>query len=304
MRRPLHPACAGMRCDSALWLHGRLRAVASAGLALLLGACSSLAPPAPPPSPPAAPSPPATPAAAYVAMVAASPGPAQGGQTVVLPAPRQRLKAVALQEWAVWGRSRWQLQANTFERPAASAPGAEHQPDLTSRVLHYWYSFKNGRDFPAERSLYKDGSLLPWSAVFISYLMKTSGIPGELFPPSESHWNYIRAALESPSPRGFEALDAALQPPQDGDLICAPREADPARNKNFAQLQKMTRKERDQGWPYHCDLVVAVTDATVEALGGNVNESVVLTVAARDARGLLLPTADRPWTVVLRNHLP
>jgi hypothetical protein len=271
-----------------------------------LSGCASLHP-----TPPAAPAPLEPPAAAasavdpqaYIEMPVPAEGPARGGLAVSLPSPRERLKHLALQEWTLWGRGRWQLQSNIVERPAGSELRAEHEPAYVARVLHYWYSFKGGRDFAAERTLFKDGSLLPWSAVFISYLMKTSGVGVDQFPPNESHWAYIRAILEAPNPRGFEALDANAQAPEEGDLICAPRDVEPTQQRSFAQLLRMSRKEREQGQPYHCDLVLNVTAQTVEALGGNVHESVMLSVVERDERGLLKPSAERPWSVLLRNHL-
>lgn len=281
------------------------RLLALLGLVALTG-CASLRP-----TPPAAPAPLEAPAAAasavdpqaYIATSVPVEGSARGGLGVSLPSLRERLRHIALQEWTLWGRGRWQVQTNTVERPAGTELRAEHEPAYVARVLHYWYSFKGGRDFAAERTLFKDGSLLPWSAAFISYLMKTSGIGADQFPPNESHWAYIRAILEAPNPRGFEALDASAQAPEEGDLICAPRETEPQRNKSFAQLLRMSRKEREQGQPYHCDLVLNVTPQTVEALGGNVYESVMLSVVERDDRGLLKPSAERPWSVLLRNHL-
>lgn len=281
------------------------RLLPALGLAALSG-CAGLQPqqqvsPEPAQTPAAAAS--AVDPQAYIAMPVPAEGTARGGLGVSLPSLRERLRHIALQEWTLWGRGRWQVQSNTVERPAGTALRAEHEPAYVARVLHYWYSFKGGRDFAAERTLFKDGSLLPWSAVFISYLMKTSGIGPDQFPPHESHWSYIRAILEAPNPRGFEALDASERVPEEGDLICAPREAEPQRSKSFAQLQRMSRKEREQGQPFHCDLVLNVTPQAVEALGGNVHESVMLSVVERDARGLLKPSPERPWSVLLRNHL-
>jgi len=148
------------------------RLLALLGLAALAG-CAGLHP-----APPAAPAPLEAPAAAasavdpqaYIEIPVPAEGPARGGLGVSLPSPRERLKHLALQEWTLWGRGRWQLQSNTVERPAGSELRAENEPAYLARVLHYWYSFKGGRDFAAERTLFKDGSLLPWSVLLRNHL--------------------------------------------------------------------------------------------------------------------------------------
>lgn len=238
----------------------------------------------------------------YIAMPPATVGDARGGRSVSVPPLPERLKFLALQEWTLWGRARWNPAANTFERPAAEAPKTEDLPEATSRVLHYWFSFK-GRDFQAERALFADGSLQPWSAVFVSYLMKTAGVGAERFPQHEGHWTYIRAILDAPSANGFEALDAAANAPAVGDVLCAPRDAAAARFTSFAELSALTRQERARPYPYHCDLVVDITPTEAGLVGGNIAESVVWTRVAVDARGIVQPTQQRPWLVLLRNHL-
>jgi len=238
----------------------------------------------------------------YIAMPSMAAGDARGGRSVSVPPLPERLKYLALHEWTLWGRARWNLAANTFERLATVAPKTEDAPDAASRVLHYWFSFK-GRDFQAERALFADGSLQPWSAVFVSYLMKTAGVGAEFFPPHEGHWTYIRAILDAPNASGFEALDAAANVPAVGDVLCAPRDAAAARITSFAKLSALTRQERARPYPYHCDLVVDITPTEVGVVGGNISESVVWTRVPVDARGVVQPTPQRTWLVLLRNHL-
>ncbi|NML14842.1 DUF2272 domain-containing protein [Azohydromonas caseinilytica] len=222
-----------------------------------------------------------------------------GGRVVTLPTPRQRLVFTARQEWALWGRGVWDAATDTYEWPAATAPGREHVPDFSSRVLLYWQALDNGAGLQAEEAQYGDGSLIPWSAVFISFLVKAAGIGAERFPGSALHWHYIKHIHDAPDPQGFEALDAATTPPAVGDLICAPRDATALRVWSFAQLA-----DPDSRGGYHCDVVVEIGNGTLGAIGGNVRDAVTWTRVRLREGGLLEPSPQRPWIVVLRNHLP
>ncbi|MBB2487447.1 DUF2272 domain-containing protein [Mitsuaria sp. WAJ17] len=264
-------------------------------LAILQGCASVSAPPAipqrvePPPLP-------------DVESIERSEGEGLGGHPVAIPDWSARITQLALQEWALWGQVRWKLRSDELERPRGQASPTEAEPAFTSRVLHYWFAI--GQAEGLQRLIYPDGSLLPWSAAFISYLAKTAGLSAQQFPPSAAHWSYIRASLEQPRRSSFELLDAATAGPRVGDLICAPREAAIQRFDNFAQLQRLTRQERERLWPFHCDLVVEVQADRAGAIGGNVHERVVWTEAALDAQGRLLPQAERPWLLLLRRAEP
>jgi hypothetical protein len=222
----------------------------------------------------------------------------RGGHLVTLPTARQRLVFTALQEWRLWGRVQWDAAADTYAWPTVSAPPQEHQPDFSSRVLLYWQALDRG-DFQAEEAQYGDGSLVAWSAVFISFLMKSAGIGEARFPGSALHWHYIKHIVDAPDTQGFEALDAATTAPAVGDLICAPRHETALRVTSFAQLAG----DHSRGG-YHCDLVVQTGPGRLGAIGGNVRDAVVWSVVPLREGGLLQPTPKRPWIVVLRNHLP
>ena len=116
-----------------------------------------------------------------------------GGETAP-PAPStERLLALALQEWELWGRGRWVASTNLTERRLDAPRRQEAEPYLHARVLLYWIGVK-GPDYPLQRTRFDDGSLRPWSAVFISWLMRNAGFGDRQFEASELHWHYIRAA--------------------------------------------------------------------------------------------------------------
>ncbi len=264
-------------------------------LAILQGCVSVSAPPAIPQRVEAPPLP-------DIESVERSGGDGLGGHPVAVPDWRVRITQLARQEWTLWGQVRWKLQSDVLERPRGQASPTEAEPAFTSRVMHYWFAI--GPAEGTQRLLYPDGSLLPWSAAFISYLAKTAGLSPQQFPPSAAHWSYIRASLEQPRRSAFELLDAATDSPRVGDLICAPRDAAVQRFDSFAQLQRLTRQERERMWPFHCDLVVELQADHVGAIGGNVHERVVWTDAALDAQGHLRPETERPWLLLLRRGDP
>jgi len=227
-----------------------------------------------------------------------NPGAGLGGDAAPDAPSTERLLALALQEWELWGRGRWDAATNVTERRRDEARGQEAEPYLHARVLLYWIGVK-GPDYPLRRTRFDDGSLRPWSAIFISWLMRNAGYGDRQFEASELHWHYIRAALDGSRP-GLEARDAAVTPPRPGDLICAPRDVQAEAPSGFAQWAALPRAQRGRIWTWHCDLVVQVDGTELGAIGGNISESVTWTRTPLDDAGRLIPTPERPWTVLLR----
>jgi len=79
--------------------------------------------------------------------------------------------------------------------------------------------------------------------------------------------------------------------PRVGDLICASRAGGGTTLENL-----------DRG-PGHCDIVVEVRPGEVQAIGGNVRDSVTRSVFPLDANGFLSPIAGRPFFTVIENRL-
>ena len=80
--------------------------------------------------------------------------------------------------------------------------------------------------------------------------------------------------------------------PQVGDLICASREG------GGTTLENLNRG------PGHCDIVVEVRPGEVQAIGGNVRNSVSRSVFPLDANGFLSPISARTFFTVIENRLP
>lgn len=138
----------------------------------------------------------------------------------------------------------------------------------------------------------------PWSAAFISYLMKTAGFSPAEFAFSDSHSDYVRAALDTSAAEAagraaghvFRACDLATTRPRAGDLICATR-AGSAGTASFGALAAaIAAPSATPGFPMHCDLVVRSDeggDAKLDAIGGNVLNSVTLSRMTLNANKVL-----------------
>jgi peptidoglycan hydrolase-like protein with peptidoglycan-binding domain len=108
----------------------------------------------------------------------------------------------------------------------------------------------------------------PWSAVFISYVMRTAGA-GSAFRYSPAHQDYIAAArrnrLDNVTSNPFWAYRADEVVPQVGDLVCN------ARGNSGATYDNIGDKQRRKT---HCDIVVAVSPGKLRVIGGNVHDNV------------------------------
>lgn len=139
----------------------------------------------------------------------------------------------------------------------------------------------------------------PWSAAFISYIMRQSGA-GNNFRSSGYHARYIVDSVKNKNTQDypFRGYPINEKEPEIGDLICAPRGEDS--NLQYSQIvDKVVFKS-------HCDIVVAKNDnRNIEVIGGNVGDTVAKTIVLLDSNGHIRVTdADfRPWFVVIKNSL-
>ncbi len=221
-------------------------------------------------------------------------------------APFSRTDAVAIatREWRLFGEMVEDESGGSRPRPPPEQR-PEREPGLWQRVGEYWWLGMDagvpeaawtgkhdaqGHVFDAD----KDGAYA-WSAAFISYVMRIAGA-GARFPYAPDHAFYINAAR-----RGFGVVRAErpeAYAPLPGDLICAGRGA--ARGMRFADLPTA------DFFPGHCDIVVATSPGLIDAIGGNVDDSVVLTHVPVTAEGRIAGPDGvaldprTPWFVVVR----
>lgn len=222
------------------------------------------------------------------------------------PVVAHTLAALAQHEHARMGGARIAASGGLVHAGLAEAERT-HPPDshlmTWQRVWRYW------RAAPAfyERHLARLDALAPealqrttmidqpWSAAFISWLMREASVTEAQFAFSASHHDYVRAALAASeaeqrgeaSAYGWRACNLAQTPPRLGDLLCFARDGD-AGLTHFEALRAAVARGPV---PMHCELVVAHDGGQIQAMGGNVLDTVVLRTLAlqQDGSGLLWP---------------
>lgn len=261
-------------------------------LAAVLVGCAPL-PPKPPPRQPVAPS-------------------------LVPPDRIARLIARAEQEWIRWGSRIVLVPAGAD--PCALLPdgrcvevadgcGQERTAQLCPVVDEYWAALPYVRlrhncdrtdvceaEWPidaADPPAYAP----PWSAAFISAMMRDAGLDYPAFLPAAAHADYVVAAREG----HISAFDVLAVPAraEPGDLICAVRGA-----VELTPFELERIEDGRRATPMHCDIVVRVDlqRGVLEAIGGNVHQTVARSIVALDPLGRVSYDLNprRRWVLVLR----
>ena len=264
----------------------------AACLLLALGACAAT-----PPEQPLAPSEPDWPPISYPASV------------------RERIVGIAEREWREFGATEVDFSTGTAQELFAGL--RETDPRIFPNVMAYWNSVRGPwadyiRD---EKFRFQAGeptwTTEAWSAVFVSYVMRTAGIDRDDFPWDAGHRNYIDALIERHRTYGaaaaFEPYDLENYAPRPGDLICADRSR-PVERRITTVAERAAETGRSRGM--HCDIVTVVEVGRVGAIGGNVADSVARSWFPTDAAGRLLrgdpvsAPGERTFFTVVRLNVP
>jgi hypothetical protein len=118
----------------------------------------------------------------------------------------------------------------------------------------------------------------PWSAAFISWVMRKSGA-GNAFAYSPGHAVYIASAKQNRltnSSNPFKAYRVTEVQPRLGDLVCRSRAGSGATYDNIRP-----------GMTTHCDIVTAIEPGRLLTIGGNVKNSVYRTPVPTTAAGFV-----------------
>jgi len=212
-----------------------------------------------------------------------------------------RIAAVACREHLTWYRP-----FIDREGKLANAPMMEAESSLLSigddrawqRVVRYWrdsgllgaighrrgatdclYASATGPQAEACRGFVVD---TPWSAAFISWVMREARVPG--FRGSSRHFTYVQAAYQQPATNAFDVIDVAHAKPAVGDLICYVRQY----SRLFGHEGLVPLLRSGSSLDMHCDIVVAVNpnnDSTAYAIGGNVQQSVTMRMLPLNRNG-------------------
>lgn len=208
------------------------------------------------------------------------------------PAVATRIAAAACEEHQIWYRPFIDLDgryAGSRVREAETGLLANGQPAWL-RVVEYWrgsgllgsasgrpgasdcgYAGTSQYVSPSCRAFVVD---TPWSAAFVSWVMRRARVPG--FKGSASHVNYVRDAYRDPAGNAYQVANPASARPQPGDLLCYVRVA--SRVYGFGGLAGLL-SGNEAGLGMHCDIVVAANpdnDGTAYLVGGNVLDGVTM----------------------------
>ena len=236
------------------------------------------------------------------ARVTGEPGAMKISRTSCRTAPmneiRQRIVALAVQEWAFFG---FIVVDQTIVEDSGSGqprrrrwrrPGRAESARVAGSIAGYWTVTPQGGWIVGEQNDAWRGPRgvasrwrYPWSAAFVSWVMCEAGLgEASLFQPAVAHHVYIDQAIRA---RGADTPDAAFAaydigeaPVAPGDLLCS------ARRPAYRSIAER-RRQMGVGARTHCDIIVKVEPSRrrILAIGGNVRGAVSLK---------LLPAADGP----------
>ena len=209
--------------------------------------------------------------------------PEQGGSQSRVSAPRPmaelavtaspfaaHIVEIANAEWRFFGGQTYDLNGH-----ATQVGHKEGEDGYYQRIGQYWVDGTNTHGIDGRNH---DS---PWSAAFISWVMKTGGA-GDKFRYSTQHSVYIYQAIRdrqnSRATAGFWGWRLNEYKPKIGDLVCWAR-------------QTGIDYDNQSGGIYagHCDIVVAVDALQIEVIGGNVGDSVTRRPLRLSSAGFLLP---------------
>jgi hypothetical protein len=206
---------------------------------------------------------------------------------------KEKLISIAKEEWEFFGMQeilRYEKDNHGNPRPVFKEIGhRETENGYYQRVGKYWKTGVN-------KNLDGRNDDQPWSAAFISYIMKIAGAENH-FLYSAQHSVYIRKAITAKQNNngtyGFWGYRLTDYKPETGDLICYVRED---------SVGRINYDSNDSNYPSHCDLVVEKTGNILKVIGGNVENSVSVKHVQIDNNGFLIDTS-KPWFVILKNKI-
>lgn len=191
--------------------------------------------------------------------------------------PYDKALEIAAQEWVRFGE-----QTVDSDGTMVKIGGREAEDPYYLRVGDYWKEGVNvdltGKDTD-----------VPWSAAFISWVMKEAGM-GDRFSYSDWHATYIRNSIlarrrndKSFAYWGYRLSERA---PRVGDLV------------GYRRQDGITYDYQPVVYSSHTDLVVEVRPNEIDVIGGNVKDSVTKKTLKTDSEGKLVDTQYN-WFVVM-----
>ncbi len=203
---------------------------------------------------------------------------------------KYKIIEAANEEWIFFGQQKVIIEQNEESIPHVGAWEDDDWAHI-ERVSDYWravgMSKLSGKDCKE-----------PWSAAFISWVMRAAGVPKSLFPPAPSHRDYLSHFLAVGQNPDAVFIPHTIQEykPRPGDMICANRGAG-----YFGEVVEELPLSLNA--KLHCDIVVQTDARFLYAIGGNVRNSVSKSILTLSSDGHLQLTRHRPWFLIIENRL-
>lgn len=150
----------------------------------------------------------------------------------------------------------------------------ENEPPLAVQISQYWKDI--GIAFP--------GVATPWSAVFVSWCVKTAGATKQQFKFAAAHSAFVHQAIKNALQPGsvFVGRTLAAYAPKIGDIL---------QNNRAGNHFDFAHASKHSSYPSHSAIVMEIgSDAKgryLRTIGGNEDDSVGLKEVRLDAKGLV-----------------
>jgi hypothetical protein len=198
-----------------------------------------------------------------------------------------QVETVATGQWNFFGDQTYDINGHVVQVGHKEGDDGWYQ-----RVGTYWLDGTNTQSVDGRNHD------MPWSAAFISWVMRTSGA-GDRFRYSTQHSVYIyqaiRDLLQNNAAAGYWGWRLNELKPNIGDLVCWSR-------------QPGIDYDHQNGGDYkgHCDIVVEVRSDRVNVIGGNVGDSVTRRPLPLNAAGFLNSMTVNGETLfaIMQNRIP
>ena len=203
---------------------------------------------------------------------------------------KYRMVEVAKNEWTYFGQQTIVIDGDEESIPHVGI-WEDDNAIHSDRVNRYWRA-------AGKYQLSGNDCKQPWSAAFISWVMRAAGVPEYQFPTAINHRSYLsRFLADAHNPyAAFVPHTIREYKPKPGDLICA--------NRGGVTPTEVIEELPDSlNTKLHCDIVVETQGQTLQSIGGNVRNSVSKTVLTLSPEGYLQVTRPRPWFLIIENRL-
>jgi hypothetical protein len=135
----------------------------------------------------------------------------------------------------------------------------------------------------------------------VSWVVTKSGVSPSAFAPAGRHGQYLMSLYDrerSGRGAGFALHAPSEYAPRQGDLVCTG-----TAGPTWRYADSHTARRRIDNTVSHCDVVTDVRGGFVQAVGGNVKNSVTMSLYPVDSHGRLMPVSGKTWLLVAEKRV-